>query len=128
MNLSSLAKQLMGKKKLYWISFIIGVVSGIAALILKNLIHFIGERLVGYFVISSGKYWFLAFPLIGILITVLIVRYLVKDDLSHGVSKILAAISLNKGKIKPHNSFSSMITSSFTIGFGGSVGAEARLY
>ncbi|TDN95815.1 chloride channel protein [Sunxiuqinia elliptica] len=125
LNLSSLAKQLMGKKKLYWISFIIGVVSGIAALILKNLIHFIGERLVGYFVISSGKYWFLAFPLIGILITVLIVRYLVKDDLSHGVSKILAAISLNKGKIKPHNSFSSMITSSFTIGFGGSVGAEA---
>ena len=72
-----------------------------------------------------GSTGFWPSPLIGILITVLIVRYLVKDDLSHGVSKILAAISLNKGKIKPHNSFSSMITSSFTIGFGGSVGAEA---
>lgn len=124
-KMNALAKQLMGTKKLYWISFVIGVVSGVAALILKNLIHFIGNNLVGHFVITSENYWYLAFPLIGIVITVLIIRFFIKDDLGHGVSKILAAISLNKGRIKPHNSFSSMITSSFTIGFGGSVGAEA---
>ncbi|WP_321286046.1 chloride channel protein [uncultured Sunxiuqinia sp.] len=124
-DLKSLAKQLMGKKKLYWISFIIGVVSGLAALILKKLIHFIGEQLVGHFVTTDENFLYLAFPLIGITITVLIIRYFIKDDIGHGVAKILSSISNNKGKIKSHNSFSSMITSSFTIGFGGSVGAEA---
>lgn len=124
-RMNSLARMVMGNKKLYWISFAIGVISGLAALILKNLIHFIGEKLVGHFVITSENYWYLAFPLIGILITVLIIRFFIKDDIGHGVAKILGAISTNKGKIKPHNSFSSMITSSFTIGFGGSVGAEA---
>lgn len=115
----------MGKKKLYWISFFIGILTGLAALILKNLIHFIGERLVGHFVTTRENFLYLAFPLVGILITVLIIRFFIKDDLGHGVSKILGAISNNKGKIKSHNSFSSIITSSFTIGFGGSVGAEA---
>ncbi len=125
LKLSALAKQLMGAKKLYWISFIIGIVSGLAALILKNLIHFIDTKLVGHSVITSENYWYLALPLIGIVITILIIRFFVKDDIGHGVSKILSSISQNKGKIKPHNSFSSMITSAFTIGFGGSVGAEA---
>ena len=124
---STLAKMLMGNKKLYWISFIIGIVSGLAALILKKLIHFIGEKLMGHSVITNENFWFLAFPLIGILITVLIIKFFIKDDIGHGVSKILGSISNNKGIIKPHNSFSSMITSSFTIGFGGSVGAEAPI-
>ena len=125
MKLIPLTQRLMGKKKLYWISFFIGILTGLAALILKNLIHFIGERLVGHFVTTRENFLYLAFPLVGILITVLIIRFFIKDDLGHGVSKILGAISNNKGKIKSHNSFSSMITSSFTIGFGGSVGAEA---
>lgn len=120
-----LVGQFSGDKKIYWISFIVGIVSGIAALVLKNLIHFIGDGLVGHFKVTNENYLYLAFPLIGILITVLIVRYLIKDDISHGVSKILASIAGKKGEIKAHNSFSSMITSSFTIGFGGSVGAEA---
>lgn len=125
MKLIPLTQRLMGKKKLYWISFFIGILTGLAALILKNLIHFIGERLVGHFVTTRENFLYLAFPLVGILITVLIIRFFIKDDLGHGVSKILGAISNNKGKIKSHNSFSSIITSSFTIGFGGSVGAEA---
>ena len=118
-------KQLLERKKIYWLSFIVGIVSGAAALVLKNLIHFIGGTLVGHFKEAHENYLFLAFPLIGIIITVLILRYLIKDDISHGVAKILYAISRKKGKIKFHNTFSSMITSSFTIGFGGSVGAEA---
>ncbi|WP_372771893.1 chloride channel protein [Mangrovibacterium sp.] len=112
-------------KKVYWLSLMIGIVCGTAALVLKNLIHLIGETLVGNLKSSDENYLFLAFPLIGISITVLIVKLLVKDDLGHGVSKVLGAISLNKGKLKSHHTFSSMITSSFTIGFGGSVGAEA---
>ncbi len=120
-----IAKQLIGKNKVYWLSFIVGIVSGAAALILKNLIHFIGETLVGHFREADENYLFLALPLVGIIITILILKYFIKDDVSHGVAKILYSISRKKGKIKSHNTFSSMITSSFTIGFGGSVGAEA---
>lgn len=112
-------------KKVYWLSFVIGIICGTAALLLKNLIHLLGESLVGNLKESDESYLFLAFPLVGIAITVLIVKTLIKDDLGHGVSKVLGAISLNKGKLKSHHTFSSMITSSFTIGFGGSVGAEA---
>ena len=65
--------------------------------------------------------------MLGILITVLIVKYFIKDNLGHGVSKILYAISKKGGYIKPHNTWSSILTSTFTIGFGGSVGAEAPI-
>ena len=112
-------------KRIYWLSLVIGIVSGTAALILKNLVHFIGEILVGNLRISSGNFLFFAYPVIGIIITVFITKVLIKANLSHGVTKVLEAISLKKGCLKLHHTFSSMITSSFTIGFGGSVGAEA---
>lgn len=124
-RLLSLFNRMNDSKKVYWLSLLIGIVCGTAALLLKNLIHLIGETLIGNLKESDENYLFLAFPLIGIAITVLIVKLLIKDDLGHGVSKVLGAISLNKGKLKGHHTFSSMITSSFTIGFGGSVGAEA---
>ncbi len=124
-KLNPLKKQVFDDKKIYWLSLLIGVLSGTAALILKNLIHFIGETLVGNLKISHGNILFFAFPVIGIIITVLIVRFLVKDDLGHGVTKVLSAISMKKGHLRAHHTFSSMITSSFTIGFGGSVGGEA---
>ncbi|WP_423127098.1 chloride channel protein [Gaoshiqia sp. Z1-71] len=118
-------KKTAGEHKIYWLSLVIGLISGTAALILKNLIHFVSESLVGNLNITAESILFFAFPVTGILITVLIIKYFIKDDLGHGVTKVLAAISLNKGKLKGHHTFSSIITSSFTIGFGGSVGAEA---
>ncbi len=124
-KLESLISRLIVEKKIYWISLIIGLLSGTAALILKNLVHFTGETLVGNLKISRESYLFFAFPVIGIVITVLIVKLIIKDDLGHGVTKALEAISLRKGILKAHHMISSMITSSFTIGFGGSVGAEA---
>jgi CIC family chloride channel protein len=124
-KLDPLVKRLIVEKKIYWISLLIGLLSGTAALILKNLIHFIGETLVGNLKISGGNFLLFAFPVVGIVITVLIIKLFIKDDLGHGVSKVLEAISLKKGVLKVHHTFSSIITSSFTIGFGGSVGAEA---
>lgn len=112
---------------LYILSFVIGLLSGTAALILKNSIHFIAHFLTSNFSESDESYWYLAYPMIGILITVLIVRYIIKDNLGHGVSKILYALSRKHGKLETHHTFSSIITSSFTIGFGGSVGAEAPI-
>ncbi|MGV8139850.1 MAG: chloride channel protein [Mangrovibacterium sp.] len=124
-KISPLVNRLVIEKKIYWISLLIGLVSGTAALILKNLVYFIGETLVGNLKISSGSILFFAFPVVGIVITVFIVKLIIKDDLGHGVTKALEAISLRKGILKAHHMISSMITSSFTIGFGGSVGAEA---
>ncbi len=124
-KIEPLINRLILEKKIYWISLLIGVVSGTAALILKNLIYFTGDILVGNLKISNESYLFFAFPVVGIVITVFIVRLIIKDDLGHGVTKALEAISLRKGILKAHHMISSMITSSFTIGFGGSVGAEA---
>lgn len=112
---------------LYLLSIIIGVISGLAALILKNLIHFVAEILTDWFAVDGISYWFLVYPLIGIFLTVLFVRFFIKDDIGHGVSKILYAISQRGSKLKPHNTYSSMVASSLTIGFGGSVGAEAPI-
>lgn len=124
-KIDPLVRQLIIEKKIYWLSLVVGLVSGTAAMILKNLIHFIGENLVGNLNISRESWLFFAFPVVGIVITVFLVKLVIKDDLGHGVTKALEAISLKKGILKAHHMISSMITSSFTIGFGGSVGAEA---
>ncbi len=115
------------KNLIYILSLLVGIVSGIAAFMLKNFIHYVSHFLTKHFETSTGSYFYLAYPMIGILITVLIIKYLIRDDLSHGVSKILAVLSKKGSLIKAHNMFSSIITSGFTIGFGGSVGAEAPI-
>ncbi|WP_298592871.1 chloride channel protein, partial [uncultured Rothia sp.] len=76
---------------------------------------------------EGANYWLLLYPIIGILLAGLFVYYVVRDDISHGVTKILYAISQRKSRIKPHNMWSSLVASSLTIGFGGSVGAEAPI-
>ena len=113
------------KNLIYILSILVGLISGTAAFMLKNFIHYVSHFLTKHFKDSSESFFYLAYPMIGILISVLIVKYLIKDDISHGVSKILSALSKKGSHIKAHNMFSSVITSAFTIGFGGSVGAEA---
>lgn len=110
-----------------FLSLIIGILSGLAAIFLKNLVYYTHYLLTNGFQFSEENYWYFAYPLIGIFLTVLFVKYVVKDKLGHGVSRILYAISKNNGQIKPHNTYSSMIASSLTIGFGGSVGLEAPI-
>jgi CIC family chloride channel protein len=107
------------------LSFIVGLLSGFAAIILKNLIHLLGNFLTRNFISYSENYLYLAYPGIGILITVLYVRWFVKDDIGHGITKVLSSIANNKGILRLHNMFTSIISSTITIGFGGSVGAEA---
>ncbi|WP_373815081.1 chloride channel protein [Porphyromonas loveana] len=107
------------------LSLFIGITAALAAVILKNTIHtiqhFAFER------IRETSYLYLIFPVVGIFSTWLFVRYVVRDDISHGVTKILHAISQRKSRIKPHNTWSSLAASSITIGFGGSVGAESPI-
>jgi chloride channel protein, CIC family len=115
------------KNLIYLLSILVGLLSGTAAFLLKNFIHYVSHFLTRHFKASAESYFYLAYPMIGILISVLIVKYLIRDDISHGVSKILSALSKKGSQIKTHNMFSSMITSGFTIGFGGSVGAESPI-
>lgn len=109
------------------LSFVIGLLAALAAFILKYIIHLIQNLLTSHFVIEGANYLYLVYPAVGILLAGLFVRYIVKDDISHGVTKILYALSQRKSRIKPHNNYSSIIASSITIGFGGSVGAEAPI-
>jgi len=112
---------------IYILSLAIGILSGLAALILKNLVHFVEVRLTGWFEATTFSYLYLAYPVLGITLTWLFVKYVVKDDIGHGVTKILFSISRKSGRLKPHNTWSSMVASSLTIGLGGSVGAEAPI-
>ena len=109
------------------ISFFVGLCAAAAAITLKAAIHFIQHILTERMEISNANYLYLVYPIIGILIAGLFVKYIVKDDIGHGVTKILYAISQRKSRIKPHNTWSSIAASSITIGFGGSVGAEAPI-
>ncbi len=107
------------------LSFFVGVFTSIAACVLKQIIHLIQYLLTTNFSVYHEQYLYLLYPAVGILLAALFVKYVVKDDISHGVTKILFALSQRKSIIKPHNMWSSVVASSVTIGFGGSVGAEA---
>ncbi|MDE5660595.1 MAG: chloride channel protein [Muribaculaceae bacterium] len=122
-------RQLHIKEKTFVLvlALVVGVLCGFAALLLKTLIHVIARMLTGHFPAVGGNYLYFVFPVIGILIAALYVRYVVRDNISHGVTRVLQAISQNKSRLKPHNMYSSLIASSITIGFGGSVGAEGPI-
>ena len=109
------------------LSLAVGVLSALAAYLLHHLIHFIQHMLTGGFDAHSFNWLYLVFPVIGIFITGLFIRKVVRDDISHGVTKVLYAISCRRGKIRTHNTWSSLIASGITIGFGGSVGAESPI-
>ncbi len=115
------------KQFILMLSFMVGVLTAFAALILKFFIHTVKDFLTDNFDTTEANYLYLVYPVIGIFLCSLFVRYVVKDDISHGVTKILYAISRRQGRIKRHNMWSSTIGSAITIGFGGSVGAEAPI-
>jgi CIC family chloride channel protein len=102
-------------------------ITAFAAILLKATIHGIKQLLTKPIDISNANWLYLIYPIIGILLAGLFVQYIVKDDISHGVTKILYAISQRKSRIKQHNTWTSIVASSITIDFGGSVGAEAPM-
>ena len=109
------------------LSFIIGVGASLAAALLKFLIHLIQSLIKNYSDVQNANILYLFFPALGIYITGLLVRKVIKDDISHGVTRILYAFAKRNSRIKLHNTYTSILTSSITIGFGGSVGAEAPI-
>lgn len=121
-------KRLPEDRLLLLLAFIVGLGSGFAAVILKKLIHIIEGLLTDWMGVSFfGGFLYLVYPGVGMLIALLFVKYVIKEDIGHGVTKVLIAVSKNNSKIKAHNTWSSVAASSVTIGFGGSVGAEAPI-
>ena len=109
------------------LSFFVGFFAAVAAYVLHWLIRQIQYLLTAGFDITTYNWLYLVFPVIGIYITSLFVRYIVKDNISHGITRVLYAISTKRSQLKGHNCWSSVIASAITIGFGGSVGAEAPI-
>ena len=109
------------------ISFFVGIFTACAGILLKWLIGQIEDILTHSFVASTSNWLYLIYPVVGIWLTMLFIRYVVRDDISHGVTKILFAIARKQSQIKTHNTWSSVVASAITIGFGGSVGAEAPI-
>ena len=115
------------KNVLMILSLVVGVSCGLAAVLLKLSIEFIHHNLIALSDKGSYNVLNLIYPGIGMLLSLIFVKYVVKDNIGHGVTKVLQAVSKNESKIKPHNMWTSMLASSVTIGFGGSVGAEAPI-
>lgn len=110
-----------------FLALLVGILCGCAALLLKTLIHFFSDLVTSHIEITQGNYLYIIYPVVGIILASLYVRYIVKDNISHGVTRVLHSISQNKSRLKRHNIYSSIIASSVTIGFGGSVGAEGPI-
>lgn len=109
------------------IAFLIGVIASLAAFLLHKLIALIQNLLTNDFVTDSFNWLYLVFPIVGIWLTMLFIRYVVRDNISHGITRVLYAISTKQSKLKAHNCWTSLVASALTIGFGGSVGAEAPI-
>ena len=109
------------------LALIVGIASGLAAVLLKTLISLIAGFLTSRFNIDTGNLLYLVFPAIGILLASSYVYCIAREPISHGVTRVLYALALKKSRLKVHNMYSSLIASSMTIGFGGSVGAEGPI-
>lgn len=124
---AGLQQKLTKKQFLLVLSLIVGLSSGMAANVLKWIIHSIEHLLTSNFVETQGNALYLLYPVVGILLSALFIKYVVRDNIGHGVTKILYALSRNQGFIKTHNTWTSVVASGITIGFGGSVGAESPI-
>ena len=123
--LRALLHTLPERSRIPLLSLVTGILCGLAAVLLKVTIRAIHHGLNS--LVGDANWLFLILPGVGMILSFLIVRYIVRDNIGHGVTKVLQAVSKNESKIKRHNIFSSLVTSALTIGFGGSVGAEAPI-
>lgn len=120
-------KHLSDRQATIILALCIGFFASVAAYVLHSIIHIIQHLLTSRFHADTFNWLYLMFPVVGIFLTSLFVRYVVKDNISHGITRILYAISSKQSRLKAHNCWTSVVASAITIGFGGSVGAEAPI-
>lgn len=120
-------KKISDKQFILVLALFVGMFAAFAAFVLHWLIHQIQHLLTSSLYVNSYNWLYLVLPIVGIWLTSLFVKYVVRDNISHGITRILYAISSKKSRLRAHNCWSSVIASAITIGFGGSVGAEAPI-
>lgn len=120
-------RNLTERQMTYALALVIGLLASVAGSVLHHLIVFIQHLLTDGFLAYTTNWLYLVFPVIGIWLTSLFIKYVVRDNISHGITRVLYAISSKNSRLRPHNTWSSVLASSLTIGFGGSVGAEAPI-
>jgi len=118
------AKHISQRQFVYILSILVGFTSGVGAVVLKNLTHFIQHLLEGNLVQYYHKYFYFVFPIIGFTLVYFTIKYIVRNKVSHGIPSTLFAISKRKGIIKRYQMFGSILAAPLTVGFGGSVGLE----
>lgn len=127
LHIAAALRSISERNLLLLLSVVVGLGSGLAAVVLKKLIEMFQGILFGANGFGEHGWMYIVMPGVGMLLSFLLVHFIVKDNIGHGVTKVLLAISKNESHIRPHNIWSSIAASSMTIGFGGSVGAEAPI-
>ncbi len=120
-------RTLTDKQTTQVLAFIVGILAAVAAYLLHAIIHLIQTLLTNGFDTHAPNWLFLLFPVVGIWLTSIFIKYVVRDNISHGITRVLYAISTKRSRLRQHNCWSSVVASAITIGFGGSVGAEAPI-
>lgn len=122
-----LSKRLSDRQLMLVLAIVVGLAAGMGAYIFESLLHWIKNSLLGWFNVDEASPLLLLYPAIGIILATLFVKYVVKDNISEGVTRVLYSMSKGGSRIKPHNMYSSIVGGATTIGFGGSVGPEAPI-
>ena len=120
-------RNLTDKQTTQVLAFFVGILAAVADFLLHWIIHLIQQLLTKGFATDAANVLFLLFPVVGIWLTSLFIKYVVRDNISHGITRVLYAISTNRSRLRRHNCWTSVVASAITIGFGGSVGAEAPI-
>jgi CIC family chloride channel protein len=122
-----LVRRLTGKQLMLILAVVVGLLAGVGTYLFELLLHGIKWVLTSWFAVENVGWLYLLYPVVGIVIVTLFVKYIVKDEISEGVTRVLYAMSKKSSRIKPHNMWTSLVGGAATIGFGGSVGPEAPI-
>ena len=122
-----LTRRLSNQQIMMLLAVVVGVLAGLGAYLFEMLLHGIKSGLIRWFPVDSAHILFLIYPAVGIILATLFVKYIVRDNISEGVTRVLYAMSRRNSRIARHNCWTSIVGGATTIGFGGSVGPEAPI-
>ena len=122
-----LTRRLSNSQMMMLLAVVVGALAGVGTWLFEVLLHFIKQGLTSWFPVDSAHFLYLIYPAVGIILATLFVRYIVRDNISEGVTRVLYAMSRRNSRIASHNCWTSVVGGATTIGFGGSVGPEAPI-
>ena len=122
-----LTRRLSNQQIMMLLAVVVGVLAGLGTYLFEMLLHGIKSGLIRWFPVDSAHILFLIYPAVGIILATLFVKYIVRDNISEGVTRVLYAMSSRNSRIARHNCWTSIVGGATTIGFGGSVGPEAPI-